>query len=263
MRSACVATVALLLFVMPTSAQDSVPKKIQDVSVTILSPGWGEGSGVVCVTKDKTCWVLTAAHVVQGLREEREIIDSKTGGKKVAVSFRDAKVIRHLVEDGRTVGRLELDAEVIRYSSVDHHDLALLRVRKREMLAVGCIFYLEDKLPEVGTDLLHCGSLLGQFGSNSLTAGILSKHGRLINGYVYDQTSCPSFPGSSGGGTFLKADGRYVGMLVRGAGETFSLIVPVRRIKDWAKAVGIDFVIDPSVPLDEKFRERAVEDSLK
>jgi hypothetical protein len=79
--------------------------------------------------------------------------------------------------------------------------------------------------------------------------------------YVFDQTTCAAFPGSSGGGVYL-ADGRYYGMIVRGAGETFNLIVPLRRLAAWADKVGVKFAIDPSVPVPsaEELRKLPVED---
>lgn len=257
--------VCLVLFFLPVSLlASSIPLAIAESSVTIVSPGYGMGSGTVIIAKDNSIWVLTAAHVVAGLKEESEVIDQKTGAKKTKVSFRDAKVVRHIVENGRTVGRLELDAEIIRYSPVENHDLALLKLR-RGMFKTSAIFHLDKEIPEIGTDLYHCGSLLGEFGSNSLTAGIVSKHGRVLNNYTYDQVSCPSFPGSSGGGVFLKSNGKYIGMVTRGAGETFSLIVPVRRIQVWSKQVGIEFIVDPSIaiPSKEDLNKLPIEDNLK
>ncbi|HAT67623.1 MAG TPA: hypothetical protein DCS66_24005, partial [Flavobacteriaceae bacterium] len=58
------------------------------------------------------------------------------------------------------------------------------------------------------TELYHVGSLLGQTGSNSMTRGIVSQVGRVLNlgsgdGTVFDQTTVTAFPGSSGGGVFL------------------------------------------------------------
>ena len=44
-------------------------------------------------------------------------------------------------------------------------------------------------------------------------------------------------------------DGRYVGMLVRGAGEGFNLIVPVRRMERWAKKHNVMWALDASVPM--------------
>ena len=62
---------------------------------------------------------------------------------------------------------------------------------------------------------------------------------------LFDQTTVTAFPGSSGGGVFT-TDGRYMGMLVRGAGETFNLIVPVRRIKKWAEKENLLWAMNPS-----------------
>ena len=77
----------------------------------------------------------------------------------------------------------------------------------------------------------------------------------------YTETSIPAFPGSSGGGIFLK-DGRYIGMLTRGAGETFNLIVPIRRLQAWAKRAEVEFAINESIPVpsDEELQKKPVED---
>lgn len=244
---------------------------LQDVSVTIRSEsGWsaGEGSGVIFSRKDKAGntvnFVWTAAHVVDNLRQTRTVIVN--GAPRTAVTFKDAKVIKVIRQDGRTVGRLELDAEVIKYSdSEDGHDLALLKVRKLNFVTDSVTFYLDKKIPKLGTDLWHVGSLLGQMGSNSMTDGIYSQTGRLIpqlNKHVFDQTTVAAFPGSSGGGVYLKSDARYVGMLVRGAGETFNLIVPIRRMVQWAEKNKIMWALDAKVkmPTSEELAKIPVED---
>jgi S1-C subfamily serine protease len=231
------------------NAKQSVPAFLQDISVTI-SASRSEGSGVA-FTRDGITFIWTAAHVVDGLRSTRTVVDPKTGSKRTIIEFADAQIIKTLVEDGRTVGRIEMDAKVIRYSDADHgHDLALLRVRKKNFIATSSKFYLDEKIPSLGTRLFHVGSLLGQVGSNSMTAGIVSQHGRVLNGLngVFDQTTVTAFPGSSGGGVYLE-DGRYIGMLVRGAGEGFNLIVPVRRMRTWAKEAGITWAMDPAVKM--------------
>jgi hypothetical protein len=235
--------------------------EIQDLSVTIHA-GNAQGSGEI-KTRNGVNFVWTAGHVVEGLRTTREVIDSKTGTHKTVIEFRDAKVVKELIEDGRSVGRLEMDAEVIRYSNVDNgEDLAVLRIRKRNFVKSSLQFYLEEQIPPVGTTLYHCGSLLGQVGSNSFTRGIMSQHGRVVSGKVYDQTTCAAFPGSSGGGVYLP-DGRMCGMIVRGAGETFNLIVPVRRIHEWAKKAGVEFALDDKVPVpsDAELRKMPVEEN--
>ena len=70
-----------------------------------------------------------------------------------------------------------------------------------------------------------------------------------INKFVYDQTTCTAFPGSSGGGVYLKNDARYVGMLVRGAGEGFNLIVPVRRMISYCEEHKIMWALDHKFPM--------------
>jgi len=240
-------------------AQNKVAQHLQDVSVTIKAEN-SEGSGVIVsrempLSKDskdtiKVNFVWTCAHVVDSLRSTRTVIDGQ-GKSKTVIEFKDAQVVKELIEEGRKVGELKMDAKVILYSdATDGEDLALLMVRKRGFVDKNTEFYLDENNIEIGESLLHVGSLLGQAGANSMTSGIMSQVGRVLNigsgdGTVFDQTTVTAFPGSSGGGVFLK-DGKYVGMLVRGAGETFNLIVPVRRMKKWAKARNVSWALDDS-----------------
>jgi hypothetical protein len=181
------------------------------------------------------------------------VIDGE-GKNKTVIEFKDAQVVKELVEDGRKVGELKMDAKVILYSdATDGEDLALLLVRKVGFVDQNTEFFLENRNVEIGEPLLHVGSLLGQAGANSMTNGIMSQVGRVLNigsgdGTVFDQTTVTAFPGSSGGGVFMN-DGRYVGMLVRGSGETFNLIVPVRRMIKWAKKRDIEWAMDATKPV--------------
>jgi len=242
-------------------SQNKVAQHLQDISVTIRAAN-SEGSGVIISreillskgSKDtiKVNFVWTCAHVVDGLRSTRTVIDNR-GKPKTVIEFKDAQVVKELTEDGRKVGELKMDAKVILYSdSTDGEDLALLMVRKRGFVDKNTEFYLAKENVEIGEPLLHVGSLLGQAGANSMTNGIMSKVGRVLNigsgdGVVFDQTTVTAFPGSSGGGVFVK-DGRYVGMLVRGSGETFNFIVPVRRMIKWAQKRDIEWAIDAKKP---------------
>ena len=235
---------------------------LQNVSVTIRSEGEysnGEGSGVIFTRKDakgnSVNFVWTAAHVIDNLRSTRKVVVD--GTPKTLVEFKDPMVVKEIRQDGRTVGRLQMDAEVLKYSDADDgHDLALLRIRKYNFVKDTVTFHLNrDDIPKLGTDLLHVGSLLGQMGANSMTDGIYSQHGRLIkslNKYVFDQTTVTAFPGSSGGGVYLKSNANYIGMLVRGAGEGFNLIVPVRRMQDYCEKHKIMWALDPSVAMPEE-----------
>jgi hypothetical protein len=254
--------------------KQSTADHLQNVSVTIRSEGEfsnGEGSGVIFSRKDKdgnlVNLVWTAGHVIDNLRKERKTLVD--GTSKTIVEFKDPMVVKEIRQNGRTVGRLQMDAEVLKYSDAkDGHDLALLRVRKFNFVADTVTFYLDKEIPKLGEDLLHVGSLLGQMGANSMTDGIYSQHGRILkslNKYVFDQTTCTAFPGSSGGGVYLKSDARYVGMLVRGAGEGFNLIVPVRRMQGYCEKHKIMWALDPKIamPTEEDLKKMPIEHSPK
>jgi len=265
---------AILSLPTHTSAEDKSVKEIsqllQDISVTVKSGG-GEGSGVI-ITRTipiaidskgkpltaKVNFIWTAAHVIDNLRSVRTVI--KDGRPIKIVEFKDAQIVQELVEDGRRVGEVKMEAKVIKYSDSENgEDLALLMVRKKGFIDKSVTFYNDTGKPvAIGTELYHVGSLLGQTGSNSLTRGIISQIGRVLDlgtgdGVVFDQTTVTAFPGSSGGGVFLSERsgnkaGQYVGMLVRGAGETFNLIVPVRRIREYAQREGILWSVDEAAP---------------
>src|SRR5204862_5620854 len=124
-------------------AQTNISQYLQDISVTIRSDN-AEGSGVIFTRKgdgkENINFIWTAAHVVANLRSEREVIGND-GSKRILVEFKDAKVIKELSEDGRKVGRLEFDAEVIKYSDADNgEDLALLRLRKKNFITASVRF---------------------------------------------------------------------------------------------------------------------------
>jgi hypothetical protein len=242
--------------------EDQVAEYLQSISVTIKTP-YAEGSGVVKtreVDKRKINFVWTAAHVVDDLRQVKEVIDPKTGTKRQHVTFKDCQIVKELSEAGRRVGELKMDALVVRYS--EEEDLALLRIRKTDFVDASVVFYLDEKIPPIGTDLYHVGSLLGQMGANSMTSGIVSQIGRTIDKSEYDQSTCVAFPGSSGGGVYLE-NGAYVGMLVRGAGEGFNLSVPIRRLREWAADARVEWAVDDRVkaPTEEELEALPVEDS--
>lgn len=254
-----------ILSMMPslTTGQD-LAGKLQSVSVTIKADN-SEGSGVIITrdvvvddkgTKESVSFVWTAAHVVDNLRSVRTVVAD--GIDKKLVEFKDAQVVQELSERGRKIGEIKLDAKVLKYSDSENgEDLALLMLRKRNFLKEGALFYESDEPLNLGTELYHVGSLLGQDGANSMTDGIISQIGRVLklgsgDGVVFDQTTVTAFPGSSGGGIFLKTDhkegksGQYVGMLVRGAGSggSFNFMVPVRRMREWAGKENVMWALD-------------------
>lgn len=268
---------ALALIVLPSVAAEkkqTTADHLQNVSVTIRSEGPysnGEGSGVIFTRKDTegnlVNFVWTAGHVIDNLRKTRSTVVD--GRPKTIVEFKDPMVVKEIRQGGRTVGRLQMDAEVLKYSDATNgHDLALLRVRKFNFVTDTVTFYLDKEIPKLGEDLLHVGSLLGQMGANSMTDGIYSQHGRILkslNKHIFDQTTVTAFPGSSGGGVYLKSDARYIGMLVRGAGEGFNLIVPVRRMQDYCEKHKMMWALDPKVkmPSEDELKKMPVEHEPK
>jgi hypothetical protein len=252
------------------AADNPLVAKLQDVSVTVKS-GRSQGSGCMFTRKvgnDTVTYIWTAGHVVDNLRKTRVVIIN--GTPKAVVEFEDAQVVQEFRQDGRRIGEINMEARVLRYSDAEQgEDLALLEVRKRNFVPAETTieFYDGAEIPPLGTELYHVGSLLGQFGSNSLTTGVMSQQGRVLdlgaNGVVFDQTTVTAFPGSSGGGVFLKSDGKYIGMLVRGAGEQFNFIVPVRRLRAWAKSAKVEWAIDQKValPSAEELKKLPIEDA--
>ena len=248
-----------------------VAEYLQEISVTVRSVAKysaSEGSGAMINRKiedENVTFVWTCAHVVDNLRKVRTIV-GKHGVPKKLVEFGDVQIVKELVENGRRVGEIKMDAQVIKYSDADDgEDLALLMVRAKDYSKASIKFYLNSDYPivPIGTSLFHVGSLLGQKGSNSMTAGIVSQVGRVLGGKVeYDQTTVTAFPGSSGGGVYT-TDGEYVGMIVRGAGEGFNFMVPVRRMVRWAEDQSILWAIDPTVdaPTFEEIKQLPIEHS--
>ena len=267
---------ALFLIFTTVVADDSVRKTrevatyLQNISVTIKAQSGyskSEGSGVL-ITREidghVITFVWTAAHVVNNLRNVREVIDA--GRPRKLVEFKDAQIVKELVESGRRVGEIKMDASVIKYSDAeDGNDLALLMVRAKDYGKASARFHLngdEDGIIPISTELFHVGSLLGQMGANSMTTGIVSQVGRIHGKVEFDQTTVTAFPGSSGGGVYLR-NGTYVGMLVRGAGEGFNLMVPIRRIKSWARKNDLEWALDTGekMPSLDTIRNMPVEDS--
>lgn len=275
MKSLIITSMLLLSFVTCLVAnpkeRQRVSQYLQDISVTIRSEkehDKSEGSGVLInrtIDKEKITFVWTCAHVIKNLRSVRTVIDH--GSPKKIVEFDDVRIIKELIESGRRVGEIKMDAIVLKYSPADDgEDLALLMVRAKNYGKSSAKFYLnkEPKITPIGTPLYHVGSLLGQMGANSMTTGIVSQIGRIHNKVEFDQTTVTAFPGSSGGGVFLQT-GEYVGMIARGAGEGFNLMVPIRRMERWAKKHDILWALNSNLktPSIEEILKLPIENQSK
>lgn len=239
---------ALVLSTATVVSAGALTEKLGDISVSVMT-NTSSGSGVLCTRKvgeDTVTFVWTAGHVVSSLR-------GKDG------EFSDARVIRGVFADGKRVGEMQLDAEIIRFSSAsDGEDLALLRIRGKNLFSetVSADFNPPSERVRVGDELYHVGTFMGQAGFNSLSTGIISQTDRAIvfehSSVVFDQTTTVAFPGSSGGGIFHKTSGKYVGMLVRGFNSSLNLIVPVDRLRKYAKSVNAEWAVDATVPVPDE-----------
>ena len=239
----------------------SVPDDLQRVSVTIKA-GNSQGSGTLVTRKigdDTVTFVWTAAHVVANLRTTRTVVTPE-GTSRILIEYKDPEIVQERQQDGRRVGEVKYDCRVIKVSDADYgEDLAVLMVRCKDVYPLSaCAKFHKDLnyIPPIGVELSHCGSLLGQFGANSYTTGVLSQTGRTLaqkgaTVKVFDQVTAVAFPGSSGGGMFLKENGEYIGMLTQGVMKLqgFNFIVPVRRMHTWSKAAKIEWAMNPNVPM--------------
>jgi hypothetical protein len=251
--------VGLLGAMALSAAERYVPEYLDKISVNVQAgSGYNkaEGSGTLFVREidgKKVTLVWTAGHVIAHTRSIEEIIVSGKPIKKI--TFANPKLLRQLKnKDGKRVGEITVDAKVLRYSAADKHDLALLLVLSEDGLKVeaSAEFYPKGgALPRVGARLHHCGSFLGQDASNSYSSGHLSANGRMLFKVAFFQSTTPAYPGSSGG---IVADdkGRYLGMLVRGAGSDFNLSVPVARMWKWAKDNGVEWAMNPELAITMK-----------
>lgn len=238
-------------------ATNRVGPSLQSVSVNVLA-GSSQGSGTIflsIVDGKPAAFIITANHVIDGLRDVESIVDSEGTSRKI-VSYQDVQIIQERVLNGRIVGELKFDAKVI--NADKRRDIALLRVRDGSFSSVGAKFYLGEDIPCAGTELYHCGAPGGKDtgGTCSLTGGIVSRIGVRIPDFgggskhgVFDQTDTAALGGSSGGLLALKFDGRFIGMITLGlrGGDNFHWYVPARAILKWSDQIGIVWLFDPSL----------------
>lgn len=264
-------------------SQKPIGPQLQEVSVNV-SAGRYQGSGTIFLSwiadenqegdpSVKSSWllpvdgeairgrpaafILTAHHVIEALREVREVIDSG-GTTKKTIRYGDTQVIQEQVEYGRTIGEIKYDAKVINVDA--RRDIALLRVRKGDFAAIGANFYLGTEIPVAGTEIYHCGAPGGKDlgGTSTLTGGIVSRIGVRIPDFgggsehgIFDQTDTAALGGSSGGMVAFRSNGQWIGMItlgLRSGGDNFHWFVPARSVRAWAEEVNVMWLFDTSLP---------------
>ena len=151
-----------------------------------------------------------STHLCLDGRTRRPIVDAEGRDVQERDDYQERRV------NGRWMGTVQTEAKVLAYSDPEvGDDLALLEVLQDNFTDVSAEFDDSGNVPlKIGTEIVHVGCTLGLYDSTSY--GIISQTDRDLigTGKVFDQTSCMGYPGSSGGGVYLK-NGKCVGLLVQ------------------------------------------------
>lgn len=217
-----------------------------ELSVMVRIGDRGNGSGVLFTRVEggaiKT-YVLTAGHVARAAERMSD------GIVTVRAEYR---------ERGKIVGEAECDAEIVvlEEGAADHGsgrpDLALFRVLQDNFRPLtACAVLHTGGIPGIGTEVCHVGCTRGLY--NSYSEGVISQTDVTFAGENVDQTSSMAYPGSSGGGVWLKDTGKLYGILVMGIGPGVNFIVPARHILAWADRNGVEWLWrNPSLMMDPR-----------
>ncbi len=195
-----------------------------------VSVGRGNGSGVLFTREVdgiiKT-YVLTAGHVAAQV--------GMSDDKRATIRLE----YRH---EGLVVGSAECAAECVAYDDQGGHDLALLEILQDDFRPLRiCAILHSGGVLKVGTEVAHVGCTRGLY--NSYSEGVISQTDVEFDGENVDQTTVMAYPGSSGGGVWIRATGELYGVLVMGIGPGINFIVPARHIRAWAKRNGVSWIV--------------------
>lgn len=234
-----------------TNTEQQVVDSITETSVTLKTSDHSIGAGVV-VTRNGVHYVWTAGHNLDDARHVKTVIDPDTGTPKVVVSYDNVDIIRSIVQDGRVVGTVYYDAQVIRHSPSMSHggdDIALLRLYAKNVFKGTTKFV--RAIPKRGTPVWHIGAPGGLAAADVLTGGNFSDPGRLRAHHVFDLVTVPFDYGSSGGGVFLKKTGDCIGLVLQKNDSTAHscYIKPAREIRAWAKQQDLLWAVDECLPI--------------
>lgn len=231
------------------------PDFLSSISVTVRTPSGGSGSGVAFTRKDANgedvTFVWTAGHVVQH-RESVPIMffGNETNIPQVrsrTIYYTNVTVIQDVIINGEYAYTTNLSATVIKCSpNINGNDLAILRVNGKFFNQNTVAFDLSGRIPKLGESLYGVSSPYGEWGMFNI--GMFSFVGRNIDGTLFDQTTLIIYPGSSGSAVF-SAEGKCMGLVLMMRAPNLGYIVPVRRMQKWAKDEGVEWALDPKIPM--------------
>lgn len=233
-------------------AADPIPEYLASISVTIDTPT-SCGSGIAFSRKDAqgkdVTFIWTVGHITSFHHELDPIlslvIPSITNG--FHVYYTNLIAYQEISINGKTVQRTNVNVTVIKSSpSETGQDLAVLWVEGKFFNTNTVVFDLSGRIPKLGEPLYGVSSPFGE--DRCFSTGVYSGVGREIDDLVFDQSTLIVFPGSSGGGVFTP-DGKCVGLNVIMKAQGMNYFVPIRRMQEWARKEGIEWALDPSIPM--------------
>lgn len=240
-------------------AAETIPDYLESVSVKIKMPD-GTGSGVIFTRKDSTgtndvSFILTVGHLFEHKGDIFSLIFFSQIRTNPPV-MDHALVLQPIYNKNgeMTTNENTCYARLIKYSESEKDDIAILQLETNVFNVTAKIDDV-NKMPKIGYPLLSVSAPFGVIGTFS--TGVYSTIGRDINGYSYDQTTCVVYPGSSGGGYFT-TNGLLVGLVDIMQAPQINYMVPLRRIIEWTRKQGVEWAIDPSIPMPTKEELKAL-----
>lgn len=248
------------------SSDKDIPEYLENIAVKI-KVNQGSGSGVAFTRKDWTgtndiTFIWTAAHVCKRSENLFSMLFFGQHGTNTPVIDHVQILLNLYDKDGELCGSTNRMARIIKYSDDENgQDLAILVLDGPYFNTNSVIFDLSGKPKRIGTKVISVASPYGF--TDTYSEGNISMVGlSTVDINVFDQTSCVVFPGSSGGGIF-DTNGVYIGMITVTAGPNINFMIPMRRIHAWAKREGIEWALDPKIPMpsEKEFKTLNIGDS--
>ncbi len=220
------------------------------------------GSGVIFVNGDKT-FVWTCHHVIKNAIDSNFKISFVSKKWALDLISEPIEVMAKLYnENGLESGYVKMYGKVIRWSEAD--DLALIELDDGKIFKNGVVFPSDIcYTPKPGTDLFHIGAMGGWTGEKSISIGISGVTGIMIGEKCYDRVGFNLQGGSSGGGVFKSDDGECIGLcarLVNKANLNQGMIIPFRRMVDFAQRLDCRWAISTEFEVDEYYTVKCTDD---
>jgi len=234
------------------AASESIPERLASISVTVDTPS-SIGSGVAFTRKDATgkdiTFIWTVGHVICYHIEPDSIltlvVPSNTNG--FYLYYTNLIVYQNISVNGQFVYQTNAPVKIIKSSPNEiGQDLAVLQVEGKFFNKNSVVFDLSGNIPKLGEPLYGVSSPYGE--DRSFSTGVCSGVGRNIDDLIFDQSTLIVHPGSSGGGVY-STDGKCIGLSVVMKADGVNYFVPIRRMQQWAKKEGIEWALDPSIPM--------------